>query len=86
MKPILDQNDFQHNSHIRKHFQSDEYLVISCAVTKINDAGKQQARNFVITNQHLFNFNKIQMQKKVELAEIMAMTVSTLSEEVVLHL
>lgn len=72
--------------------------MFSCELIKINDAKKKQKRKFILTNQAIYNFDsksKISenilkallwlVKRKIHLTSIKAVTISTKSDEFVIH-
>jgi len=54
-----------------------EKIVFSCVVIKINRWGMKQERTLLLTNQNLYNIKKDQVQRRISVDSIKAVTKST---------
>ena len=54
-----------------------EAVVFSCIVEKINRFGMKQERIFLLTNQSLYNIKKEEVQRRIDVSSIKAVTKST---------
>ena len=56
-----------------------ERVVFSCVVIKFNRWGMKQERTFLLTNQNLFNIKRAEVQRRIALASVKAVTKSTVN-------
>jgi len=54
-----------------------EAVVFSCIVEKINRFGMKQERIFLLTNQSVYNIKKEEVQRRIDISSIKAITKST---------
>lgn len=54
-----------------------EEVIFSCTVVKYNRWSMKQERTFLLTNQSLYNIKKAEVQRRIALASIKAVTKST---------
>lgn len=64
-----------------------EVLMMSCKVMKWNKYNWQQERNFVLTNQNIYNFNKKKLRRMIPIGNLNGITknMSQKSQEFVIH-
>jgi hypothetical protein len=53
-----------------------EKVIFSCIVTKYNRWGMKQDRTFLLTNQNLFNIKRSEVQRRIALSSVKAVTKS----------
>lgn len=63
----------------------NELLLFSGEIIKINKNERSQLRNFIITNQAIYNFNLKDLRRKFKLEDLKGISVSKLSDSFVLH-
>ena len=63
----------------------NEKVYYSENIIKINQNGKNQERNFILTNKHVYNFKKKTMKRKIPLTAILGLSYSSLSNEFIIH-
>lgn len=61
-------------SKITGEFDSDENVMLSCDLKKINDYGKSQGRAICITNKRVYNLAGKKIKRAIKIADITAMT------------
>ena len=64
---------------------NNECVLFSSIIRKFNDAGRIQERTLVITNKALYNFQSINLKRRVPIEKIEAITISKISSEFVVH-
>ena len=57
--------------------QKGEKVVFSCIVIKLNRWGMKQERTLLLTNQNLYNIKKDQVQRRINIQSVKAVTKST---------
>ena len=62
-----------------------EKIYYSENIVKINQVGKNQERNFILTNKHVYNFKKKTMKRKIPLTSILGLSYSSISNEFIIH-
>jgi hypothetical protein len=73
---------------IRRRGTEDEQVVFSALVNKINRRGKAQTRVLMITSRAVYNLSNKELSKckrRIVLEDIAAIVISSLSDELVLH-
>lgn len=74
------------DSAFKKSVIGGEEVVFSDVVTKINRKDKPQERILVVTNKGVYNLSKSKkLKRRIDLAKVDAITVSTMSDEWVIH-
>ena len=63
----------------------NEKIYYSEDIIKINQAGKNQERIFLLTNKHIYNFKKKTLKKKLPLTSIIGISYSSISDEFIIH-
>ena len=63
----------------------NEKVYYSENIIKINQNGKNQERNFILTNKHVYNFKKKTMKRKIPLTAILGLSYSSVSNEFIIH-
>lgn len=63
----------------------NEKIFYSENIVKINQVGKNQERNFILTNKHVYNFKKKTMKRKIPLTSILGLSYSSVSNEFIIH-
>lgn len=81
---IFDYLNIHKDKDILKLIDNEKVYYSDCIV-KINQIGKNQERNFILTNKHVYNFNKKKLRRKIHLASILGLSYSTLSNEFIIH-
>ena len=76
----------QKNFQAQKNLINNEEVFFSCDLTKFNDEGKAQKRTLVITNNAIYNFNKLKLQRRIPLERLEAITASKQSWEFITHI
>ena len=64
---------------------NEEKIYYSECIVKINQAGKNQERNFVLTNKYVYNFKKKNLKRKIPITSILGLSYSTISNEFIIH-
>jgi serum/glucocorticoid-regulated kinase 2 len=67
------------------HLVNKERVVLSCNVTKYNEAGFRQERVLVLTENALYNLKRQMVKRRIPLEKFDAITISTVSSEFVIH-
>ena len=83
----IDNFDFLHfnqNKNIKKHIK-EEIINYSDKIKKTNDKGKVQERNIVLTNKAIYNFNGTTFRRRIPLKSLIAITVSSICDEFIVH-
>lgn len=64
-----------------------EAIIFSDAVTKINEYEWGQERNLLITNEKVYNLQKLKIKRSINIKDLLAVTITTEGEkdEFVLH-
>lgn len=81
---IFDYLNIHKDKEILKLIDNEKVYYSDCVV-KINQIGKNQERNFILTNKHVYNFNKKKLRRKIHLASILGLSYSTISNEFIIH-
>ena len=63
----------------------NEKIYYSENIIKINQNGKNQERNFILTNKHVYNFKKKTLKRKIPLTAILGLSYSSKSNEFIIH-
>ena len=64
---------------------SDEKIIFSDSITKINKKLVEQKRVLIITDQALYNFKENKLKRRIPVKSIKAITASKTSDEFVIH-
>ena len=62
-----------------------EAILFSDAIIKINRYNMSQERNFVITKSAVYNLKKKSLKRRIEMKDIRGITISSLTDEFVIH-
>ena len=82
--PILDYLNLGNNPEIRALI-CHETLYYSDKVKKIRDWRFDSQRNFLVTDQAIYNLKEMTSQRKIEIAKLKGFTISSLSDRIVIH-
>ena len=74
------------NFKASSHLVNNEKVVLSCMVTKYNEANFRQERTLVLTENAIYNIKKSQVKRRIPLEKLESITISTTSSEFVLHI
>lgn len=83
----LKENDslcFNEDKQIRK-FIRDETILFSDVISKKNHYGITQQRSILITNKAIYNIDKKELKRKIDIKNVKGLTSSTETDEFVLH-
>ena len=86
----MNQNDnfdflhFNNEKSVKKSLK-DEIINYSDKIKKINDKGKIQDRYIVLTNKAIYNFKGTQIRRRIPLKSLLAITVSSICDEFIVH-
>ena len=83
---IIDCLNISKDKEFLKIIDNNEKIYYSKSLVKVNQSGKNQERNFVITNKNVYNCKKKNLKGKISLTSILGMTYSTKSDEFIIHL
>lgn len=64
---------------------NEEKLIFSDAIIKINRFNMSQDRNILITNKAIYNLKKTNIKRKIEIKNIIGITVAAMTDEFVIH-
>jgi len=67
---LYDELQFSTKKDIIKQLESDERILLACAVTKYNDHDKRQERNIMITTKAVYNFSGSTIKRKIYMNKI----------------
>ena len=81
---VFDNLNLSKDKEILKIIDNEKIYYSECLV-KINNVGKNQERNFVLTNKHVYNFKKKTMKRKIPLTSILGLSYSSVSNEFIIH-
>ena len=81
---VFDKLNFSKDKDILKII-GNEKIFYSENIVKINQVGKNQERNFLLTNKHVYNFKKKTMKRKIPLTSILGLSYSSVSNEFIIH-
>ena len=81
---ILDNLSFANDKDILKT-TNNEKLLFSDNIIKINRYNMSQERTFLITASAVYNLKKKSLKRKIELKNIRGVTISSLTDEFVIH-
>ena len=83
----IDNFDFLHfnNDKTVKKSTKDEIIYYSDKIKKTNDSRKIQERNIVLTNKAIYNFKGNSFRRRIPLKSLIAITVSSICDEFVVH-
>lgn len=81
---IFDNLNFSKDRDILKIIDNEK-IYYSGNIIKINQIGKNQERNIILTNRHVYNFKKKSMKRKIPLTSILGLSYSKLSDEFIIH-
>ena len=86
MVEIIDKLNFEDNSTIKEKI-GDENIYFSDKVSKINTSifTKTQERNFVITDQAIYNFKGTELKRRIKIEDLKCITIAKLSDEFIIH-
>ena len=73
------------NFKASSHLINNEKIVLSCMVTKYNEAGYRQERVLILTENAIYNIKKNKVKRRIPYEKLDAITISTTSSEFVLH-
>ncbi|KRX10725.1 Protein kinase-like domain [Pseudocohnilembus persalinus] len=76
---------FAQEKSILKVLEKGEQILLTCMIAKFNRKNKKQDRNFMITNQNIFNLSKTSVKRRISVSKIAAISVSVTTSEFVLH-
>ena len=82
--PILDYLNLGNNPEIRALI-CHETLYYSDKVKKIREWRWDVQRNFIVTDQAIYNLKEMTSQRKIEIAKLKGFTISSLSDRIVIH-
>ena len=82
-----DNFDFLHFNNEKSVIKSlkDEIINYSDKIKKTNDKGKIQDRYIVLTNKAIYNFKGTQIRRRIPLKSLLAITVSSVCDEFIVH-
>ena len=82
----IDKLNFEDNPIVREKIGS-ENIYFSDRLIKINTSiiTKKQERNFLITDQAIYNFKGLELKRRMRIEDIKCITVARLSEEFIIH-
>lgn len=81
---VVDKLNLASNAAILKCIR-DEKVFFSSNINKVNHFGLSQERIILITDRALYNFKNKELKRRIKLDLIKGMTVSKVSDEIVLH-
>jgi serum/glucocorticoid-regulated kinase 2 len=73
------------NFKASSHLINNETIVLSCMVTKYNEAGFRQERVLILTENAIYNIKKSKVKRRIPYEKLDAMTISTTSSEFLIH-
>ena len=82
----VDKLNIEENSVIKEKI-GDENIYFSDKIIKINTSifTKKQERNFIITDQAIYNFKNNELKRRMKIEDIKCITVAKLSDEFIIH-
>ena len=80
----FDFRNFSKDKNMKKHFK-DEIIYYSDTIKKTNDKGKVQDRNIIITDKAIYNFKDTTFRRRIPLDSLIAITVSSICDEFIVH-
>ena len=82
----IDNLSFEDNSTIKEKI-GDETIYFSDKVSKINTSlfTKTQERNFLITDQAIYNFKGMELKRRIKITDLKCITIAKLSDEFIIH-
>ena len=82
----IDKLNFEENSSIKEKI-GDENIYFSDKVSKINTSffTKTQERNFLITDQAIYNFKGNELKRRIKIEDLKCITLSKLSNQFIIH-
>jgi serum/glucocorticoid-regulated kinase 2 len=82
----IDKLNFDDNSSIKEKI-GDETIYFSDKVKKVHKSllTKIQDRNFIITDQAVYNFKNNELKRRIKIEDLKCITVSKLSEQFIIH-
>lgn len=82
----IDKLNFEDNSTIKEKI-GDENIYFSDKVNKINISifTKKQERNFLITDQAIYNFKGTELKRRIKIEDLKCITIAKLSDEFIIH-
>jgi serum/glucocorticoid-regulated kinase 2 len=84
MNKIHDELKFSENKDILKII-TDEKLLFSSQIIKINAKGYEQQRNLLITSKALYNLKKKELKRRIDISKLTGITISRKSDQFVIH-
>ncbi len=84
MNKIHDELKFSENKDILKII-TDEKLLFSSQIIKINAKGYDQQRNLLITSKALYNLKKKELKRRIDISKLTGITISRKSDQFVIH-
>mmetsp|Transcript_4210 Transcript_4210/g.7686 ORF Transcript_4210/g.7686 Transcript_4210/m.7686 type:complete len:493 (+) Transcript_4210:228-1706(+) len=79
-------SSYKWSMYLAKHRYEDEVLQFADEITKINSRGRRQPRLIAITDVAMYNLtDRIEVKRRVEIENIMSITVSQPSNQFVVH-
>mmetsp|Transcript_45399 Transcript_45399/g.52222 ORF Transcript_45399/g.52222 Transcript_45399/m.52222 type:complete len:528 (+) Transcript_45399:136-1719(+) len=89
----LDFLNFKAEKSVQKLLEHDEKILLSCKLLKYNRRGKGQERLLMITTKYIHNLARVKvlvketiaLKRKIEISHLNAVSLSTKSDEFVLH-
>ena len=82
--PIIDRLNFENNPEIRALI-CHETLYYSDKVTKIKEWRFNSSRNFLVTDQAIYNLKEFTCQRKIELSKIKGITINGINDRLIIH-
>ena len=82
--PIIDKLNLGNNQEIRALI-CHETIYYSDKVTKIREWRWNNQRNFLVTDQAIYNLKEFSCQRKIEISKLRGFTISALSDRIVIH-
>ena len=81
---IFDNLNISEDKDILKIINNEKIYYSECII-KINQLGKNQERNFILTNKHVYNFKRKTLKRKIPLTSILGLSYSSISDEFIIH-
>jgi hypothetical protein len=87
MEKELDYLGIKSQSKVTSEFDSDEHVVFSADVKKVNDYGKSQGRSILVTNKRVYNLAGKKIKRAIKISDINAMTKNNVQKhlEFIIH-
>lgn len=94
-----DELHFESDQNIKKYFEKDEFILMSCSLYKFNKRLRRQERAILVTSKAVYNINKFEiianiisffkssyaLRRRINIEKLAAITVSEVSSEFVIH-